>query len=119
MKLKRIIFGCLVLSLLACNFVTQMVFPPTATPTASLTPTATVTLTPTPTPLIPAFIPPECATVPLATVPPDVALQATPEFQVTEISKDEQLRILEELGQIVEDIYVYPDFNGKIGRAHV
>lgn len=113
MKLKRIIFGCLVLSLLACNFVTQMVFPPTATPTASLTPTATVTLTPTPTPLIPAFIPPECATVPLATVPPDVALQATPEFQVTEISKDEQLRILEELGQIVEDIYVYPDFNGK------
>jgi carboxyl-terminal processing protease len=90
-----------------------MVFPPTATPTASLTPTATVTLTPTPTPLVPAFIPPECATVPLATVPPDAALQATPEFQVTEISKEEQLRILEELGNIVEDIYVYPNFNGK------
>lgn len=113
MKLKRIIFGLLVLSLLACNFVTQMVFPPTATPTASQTPTATVTLTPTPTPLVPAFIPPECAAVPLATVAPDVTLQATPEFQVTEISKNEQLRILEELGHIVEEIYVYPDFNGK------
>jgi carboxyl-terminal processing protease len=113
MKFKRILLGCLVLSLLACNFVTQMVFPPTVTPTASPTPTATLTLTPTPTPLIPAFIPPECASVPLATVSPDAALHATPEFQVTEISKDEQLRILEELGNIVEDIYVYPDFNGK------
>jgi C-terminal peptidase prc len=90
-----------------------MVFPPTATPTASLTPTATNTLTPTSTPLVPALIPPECAAVPLATMSPDAALQATPDFQVTEISKDEQLRILEELGNIVEDIYVYPDFNGK------
>jgi len=113
MKLKRILFGCLILSLLACNFVTQMVFPPTATPTASLTPTATITFTPTPTPLVPAFIPPECATVPLATMSPDTALQATPDFQVTEISKNEQLRIVEELGDIVEDIYVYSDFNGK------
>jgi C-terminal peptidase prc len=113
MKVKQFFLGGLVLSLLACNFVTQMVFPPTATPTASQTPTATVTLTPTPTPLVPAFIPPECVTAPLATIAPDAALQATPEFQVTEISKEEQLRILEELGHIVEDIYVYPDFNGR------
>jgi len=111
MKIKRIAFGFLILSLLACNFVTQMVFPPTATPTA----TATVTASPTstPTPLIPAFIPPECAAVPLATVPPELALQATPDFQIPEVSQDEQLSILGELGNIVRDIYVYTDFNGR------
>ena len=76
MKLKRIVFGLLILSLLACNFVTEMVFPPTATPTA----TATIPSSPTPTatPLIPAFIPPECAATPLATLPADLLAQATP-----------------------------------------
>ena len=111
MKIKRILFGFLILSLLACNFVTQMVFPPTATPTATVTVTAASTLTPTP--LIPAFIPPECASVPLATIPPDVSAQATSEFQVTEIPQGEQLSILRELGDVVENVYVYPDYNGK------
>jgi C-terminal peptidase prc len=117
MKLKRIIFGALVLSLLACNFVTQMVFPPTATPTASLTPTATITPTSTPTPLVPAYVPPECAGVPLATIPPESAAQAIPEIEVTEISRDQQLGILDELGHIVEDVYVYPDYNGRDWNA--
>jgi len=111
MKLKRIVFGLLILSLLACNFVTQMVFPPTATPTATVTVTASPT--PTATPLVPAFIPPECGTTPPATVPPDLSAQATPEFQVTEITQGEQLSILRELGNIVEKVYVYPDYNGK------
>ena len=111
MKLKRIVFGLLILSLLACNLVTQMVFPPTATPTATVTVTASPT--PTATPLVPAFIPPECGTTPLATVPPDLSAQATPEFQVTEIPQGEQLSILRELGNIVEKVYVYPDYNGK------
>jgi carboxyl-terminal processing protease len=111
MKLKRIVFGLLILSLLACNFVTQMVFPPTATPTATVTVTASPT--PTATPLVPAFIPPECGTTPLATVPPDLSAQATPEFQVTEIPQGEQLSILRELRNIVEKVYVYPDYNGK------
>ena len=111
MKIKRILFGFLILSLLACNFVTQMVFPPTATPTATVTVTTASTLTPTP--LVPAFIPPECAAVPLATVPPDVSAQATSEFQVTEIPQGEQLSILRELGDVVENVYVYPDYNGK------
>jgi len=111
MKLKRIVFGLLILSLLACNFVTQMVFPPTATPTATVTVTASPT--PTATPLVPAFIPPDCRTTPLATVAPDLSAQATPEFQVTEIPQGEQLTILRELGDIVENTYVYPDYNGK------
>ncbi len=111
MKIKRIAFGFLVLSLLACNFVTQMVLPPTATPTATATSTASPTLTPTP--LVPALIPPECATTPLATVAPDTLLQATPEFKVTQISKKEQLDILKQLALIVKEVYVYPDYNGK------
>jgi carboxyl-terminal processing protease len=51
--------------------------------------------------------------VPLATVPPQQALQATPEIDVEEILQDEQLRILDQLGEVVEQIYVYPDYNGR------
>ncbi|HLO14389.1 MAG TPA: hypothetical protein VK206_06150, partial [Anaerolineales bacterium] len=111
MKIKRIVFVFLVLSLLACNFVTQMVFPPTATPTATATLTASPTLTATP--LVPAFIPPECASVPLATLAPDAEVGATPEFTVAEISRDEQLRILKDIEHVVEKTYVYADYNGK------
>ena len=115
MKLKRIVFGFLILSLLACNYVTQMVFPPTATPlpTLTLTPTASPTLTPTP--LVPAYIPPECVSTPLATIPPDLALaHPTLESEANpDVSQSEQLQILEELAKIVQDVYVYPDYNGK------
>jgi carboxyl-terminal processing protease len=113
MKLKRILFGFLILSLLACNYVTQMILPPTPTPTVTLTPTASPTLTPTP--LVPAYIPPECASTPLATIPPDMALaQPTLESEANpEVSQSEQLQILEELANIVQDVYVYPNYNGK------
>jgi carboxyl-terminal processing protease len=115
MILKRAVFGLLILSMLACNFVTQMVFPPTATPTAPPTATATATLVPTatPVPLQPAYIPPECAAVPLATIPSDQAVQATPEIQIDEVSQGEQLSILREIGDVVEAVYVYPDYNGR------
>jgi len=114
MKVKRIAFGILTFSLLACNFVTQMVFPPTATPTPTASQTATATASPTltPVPLVPAFIPPECSTLPLATLAPEQAVQATPDLAADEIRQDEQLRILRELGNIVEEVYVYPDYNG-------
>ena len=116
MSIKRAAFGLLILSMLSCNFVTQMVFPPTATPFPTATATQTVTATPslTPTPeLQPVYIPPECATIPLATVPPDLAVQVTPDVQINEISQGEQLNIFRELGDVVEEIYVYPDYNGK------
>ena len=114
MILKRIVFGLLILSMLSCNFVTQMVFPPTATPPPTATSTATATPSFTPTPVLqPAYIPPECASVPIATVPPDLAVQATPEGELTEVAQDEQLRIFKELGDVVEGVYVYPDYNGK------
>ncbi len=117
MKIKRIVFGFSILSLLACNFVTQRVFPPTVTPTATVTQTATASPTVTATSFAPAFIPPKCAASPLATVPADTLLQATPEFKVDEISKAEQLKILDDMSKVVRDNYVYPNFNGNDWNA--
>src|SRR3989304_4817536 len=113
MIIKRLTFGFLILSLLACNYATQMVFPPTATPPPTSTPTATASPTPTPEPLKPAFIPPECATVPLATIAPETASQPAPEFETVDITQGEQMRILREISNIVKDVYIYTDFNGK------
>ena len=130
MKIKRFAFGLLVSSLLACNFATRMVFPQTATPPATITPTVTAspssTATATATQFAPAYIPPECASSPLATVPADQLIQATPELKVTDISQKEQLNVLDDLGRVVKNVYVYPDFNGndwdaivKVHRARV
>ena len=116
MKLKRIFLGLLVLSLLSCNFVTQMIVPPTATPTPTFTPTSTVTPSPTPTatPLVPGYVPPQCdASAPLPTIAPDLAIQPTPQFETKPISKRMQLRIIDEVEHIVEQVYVYPDYNGR------
>ena len=114
MKIKRIFLGLLVLSLLSCNFVTQMIVPPTATPTSTFTPTATITPSPTATPLVPAYVPPQCdASAPLPTISPDIAIQPTPQYETKSISKRMQLQIVDEIEHIVEQVYVYPDYNGK------
>lgn len=125
MRTKRLLFGLLALSLLSCNFVTRMVFPPTATPIPpTLTPTATATASPTPTatptPLVPAYIPPQCdASAPLPTVAPDLAVQPTPQFETKDISKRMQLQVIDEVEEIVNEVYIYEDFNGKDWAAIV
>jgi carboxyl-terminal processing protease len=114
MKRKRFFFGFLILTLLSCNYVTQRIVPPTATPVPTSTPTLTATPTPTPTPLLPAFVPPQCAASPLATLAPDSIVEPTPEIQSNQkVSQDDQLKILRDIGDIVEEVYVYPDFNGR------
>jgi len=113
MKTKQILFGLLVLSLLSCNYVTQMIVPPTATPIPTLTQTSTPSLTPTATQLVPAYIPPQCEAQPIATLSPDIIIHPTPEFETKEISKRSQLQILDEINDIVREVYVYPDFNGR------
>jgi carboxyl-terminal processing protease len=120
MKRKKLAFGFLLLSLLACSTVTNMVVPPTATLTS--TATATLTASPTPTetavPLVPAYIPPECANTPLATLPPGTFTAPTEEGDShLELSQDEQLEILDQIDSIVREVYVYPDFNGKDWNA--
>lgn len=123
MKLKKLALGFLVLALLSCNYVTQMFIPPTATaipPTMTPVPTETPVPSPTTVPLVPAFIPEECSTVPLATVPPQVAAQATEEVHPNaDISKRAQLDILDKVNDIVQHVYVYPDYNGKDWKAIV
>ena len=109
---KKIVLGFLVLSLLSCNYVTQMIVPPTATPSPTITPTLTASPTATAVPLLPAFIPPECTSAAIATMAPDSFVQPTLEPN-TEISQSQQLRIVREVADIVDDVYVYPDFNGK------
>jgi carboxyl-terminal processing protease len=115
MKTKRILFGFLVLSLLSCNYVTQMIVPPTATPLPTLTSTPTASPTPTPTPLVPAFIPSQCAASPLATLSPDSISQtdSSSEDNPDDVSQREQLRIFDDVVDTIEDVYVYPDYNGK------
>src|SRR5512139_4141411 len=102
MKLKKIAFGFLLLSLLACSTVTNMIVSPTATltPSATITFTASPTATATATPLVPVYIPPECANQPLATLPAE-AIVPTVEIPINEqVGKEEQLAILEEVDDI-------------------
>jgi len=105
MKLGRILLSLLAVFLLACNFVSGIVS--TSTPIPTETPTAT--------PLVPAYIPPGCENVPLATVPPATQLALpTPVLQANpEISTEVQLRVFEDVVNIIGRVYVYPDFNGK------
>ncbi len=63
---------------------------------------------------MPAYIPPECANKPLATLSPETFIAPTVEVQDNmEVPREEQLGILEEVDDIVNDVYVYPDFNGR------
>lgn len=113
MTLKRIAFLLLTASMLACNFVTRMVVPATATPapTATFVPTATAT----PDLLVPAYIPPVCQGSAIATIPAATALAVpTPVVQANpELSTEEQLSVLEDMLEVIDEVYVYPDFNGK------
>jgi carboxyl-terminal processing protease len=116
MKFKKMAIGFLMLFLLACSTVTSLVVPPTVT----FAPTATVTLPASPapsataTPLAAAYIPPECANIPPATLPAEASIATTEQVQANaEISKEEQLDILHEVDDIVREVYVYPDFNGR------
>ena len=113
MKTKRIAFGLLILSLLSCNYVTQLIAPPTATPIPTFTPTVTASPTPTATPLAPVYIPAECEAQPYPTLAPDVDIYPTLTYQNEEISKRTQLNIINDIEDVVDDVYVYPDFNGK------
>jgi C-terminal peptidase prc len=119
MKAKQIVFGILILSLLSCNYVTQVFISPTVTPVPTFTSTVTASATPTATLLVPVFIPPKCEAQPHPTLAPDIAIGPTSQFETREIPKRVQLQILDNIEQIVENVYVYPDYNGKDWNAIV
>ena len=107
MKKKYVLAVVLLLSSLACNTVTRVFGDPTAT------------LPPSETALAPAYIPPECQNLPLATIPAATALaQPTPILQANpEITPDLQKKVFEHVVSIVGQVYVYPDFNGHDWKA--
>jgi C-terminal peptidase prc len=60
------------------------------------------------------YIPPQCEGQPVATLPPEVTLaQPTPALDANPpLTKEEQLDVLDELVSKVNEVYLYPDFNG-------
>ncbi len=109
MKVKRFSYIVLIISMLACNFVTGRFTPPTETPLPPATFTATIE------PLTPAYIPSSCESSPIATISPAMALaQPTPELQANpEIPQDLQQKVFDEAVAVIEEVYVYPDYNGN------
>ena len=73
---------------------------PSVTPTPTFTPTATSTPTPTPTP----------TNTPTPTITPTPSITPTP--TATTLPLNLQLRVFEDIWAIINEGYVYPDFNG-------
>ena len=112
----RILFSLpLAASLLACNLLTQGLTRSSATPLPTPTVSPIPTLTSVPTPQPPAYIPPGCEAVPLATIPPATTVaEPTPSLELNpEISTDVQLRVLDAHVATIDEVYLYPDFNGS------
>ena len=62
----------------------------------------------------PRYVPSACQDKPITVVPRAVALAKTPTEVKTNpaIAKDNQLKVFDALAKIINDVYVYPDFNG-------
>lgn len=105
MNFRRFTLALLIISSLACSSVSR-IYP--STPTASPQPPA-----PTATPSV--YIPQACLNIPLATVPAATALaEPTPVIQANpEVASDLQIKVFEEVVGVIEDVYVYQDFNGR------
>lgn len=103
MKSRYLLVTLLVLFVLSCNALNRTLerFGPTPTPT----PTALESG---------LYIPPACANKPIATLPvattvakPTSALSTNPK-----LSKGKQLEVFNALTKKIEEVYLYPDYNG-------
>jgi carboxyl-terminal processing protease len=109
--MKRLWIAVFLLISLSCNTLTRVggSFSPTLTP--AVVPTSTPSAIP-PIPVV--YIPPACQGQPIATVAPD-ATSATPTSDPDAnptLTKQEQLNVLDELVKKINEVYLYPDFNG-------
>ncbi|MBM4423558.1 MAG: hypothetical protein FJ030_09225 [Chloroflexi bacterium] len=120
MNSKRVALIILLAFSISCNTVMQAFEPPTATPVpvASPSETASPVESATPSPDAPitdsVYVPPSCEGRPLATVPPATTVaEPTPSLETNPvISTDTQLHVFDELTSTINDVYLYPDFNG-------
>jgi len=98
----------LLLTALACNLGQGIGGNLEPTVLAAMVPTASPVVSGPPTP---AYIPVECAGVPLATLAPE--RRPTPEPEVNPpLNLPAQLEVLRGLENAVRDLYLYPDFGG-------
>ncbi len=104
MKVKHLITVGALCSSLACNYVMEL-----------FTGTGMETQTPLSGIPAPIYMPPQCQGLPIATISPQVALvEATPFLQANpDVSPDVQKQVFNDVVDIVNDVYVYPDFNGQ------
>ncbi len=121
MNYKRLPLVLVLILTLACNFVTRAI--PTVLIPAGATNTATgvVPLTGSTPGLQAAWVPPDCAGTPPATqIPATEEAVPTPAVQANKaIDHQTQMHIFEEIVKTINDVYVYPDFNGKNWNAIV
>lgn len=124
MNVKRFLLIAFLLFTLSCNTVTQAFTESTATPVPAMVPSETVspvdiaTSTPeasaTESSTSSVYVPPSCQGIPIATVPPATTVaEPTPSLETNPpISTDEQLIVFDNLANTIDDVYLYPDFNG-------
>ncbi|MCQ3936327.1 MAG: hypothetical protein DPW18_04690 [Chloroflexi bacterium] len=107
---RRALAILVVLSSLACNFLTGMLEGSTPTPP----PPTPIPATATPAIPTPAYIPAACQNQPLATVPAATALAEPTPFLLDnpDVPPELQLQVFDDVVSVIEDVYVYPDFNG-------
>jgi carboxyl-terminal processing protease len=105
MKFKRLTVIIAFLISLSCNTITNSFAPPAAQETADKTSTP---------PSGGVYIPPDCQNKAMATIPaattvaePTLSLPANPP-----LTRDQQLKVFDELVNTVNKVYLYPDFNG-------
>jgi len=108
MKIKRILIGFVLLFTIACGLISQT--PQSASP---VIPQTGATSAASADPNSP-YIPPQCAGRPVATLPA-ATTEALPTPSLGKnppVTKDEQLKVFDEMTSIIPSLYVYPDFNG-------
>ena len=118
-RISRLLVVAISLITLSCNFVTKASNVATLTPAATINPPktpiddATVTIPPEPSPT--SLVTPTTY-VPLAcqAVTPEVATaEPTPTPKLNPpLSSDIQLKVFDKLAGIIDEVYMYPDFNG-------
>src|SRR5512142_2442235 len=119
MTYKRLPLAIVLIFALACNYVTRSIptvlVPPSTIGGATRSATSPLPVTGAISTLQPAWIPPDCAGTPIATVIPatEEALP-TPVSQANKpIDQQTQLQIFDQTVQTVNNVYVYPDFNAN------
>jgi carboxyl-terminal processing protease len=111
--IKWPLLGLLILVTLSCNAVTgamNSTAPVAITATGSSAPSST----PTEVPTSAVYIPPQCVGQAVATLSPaEVIAEPTPTLDANPpLTTQEQLKVFDELVAKINEVYLYPDFNG-------